>query len=260
MRTLDAGASNFSILVSDEQQHWVVRIDGVNPALHGLNRQAEWRILQDAAAHGLAPIPRYFNPELGALVYDYLPADAMQDCSMETLAELLRSIHSLAPRRHRVNLRERIGAYEKRARTIPSTIATTTLAQHGHMASLLSALDDEATDAVLCHNDLLRSNRLFSGGRLRALDWEYAAMASPWYELAVIIGGDQLTEDARDALVTAYLRRDPTASERDTLQAYITLYRYIELLWYLTLGRTVLSPQDYEARLSALLACTRSPA
>ena len=50
---LSPGASNFSILVTSCGQQFVVRIDGVNPAINGLNRQTEWRALQAAHDAGL---------------------------------------------------------------------------------------------------------------------------------------------------------------------------------------------------------------
>jgi len=58
---LSAGLSNFSVLVEADRQ-FVVRIDGIKPSAHGLNRQGEWRSLSAAHRAGLAPRPCYFNP------------------------------------------------------------------------------------------------------------------------------------------------------------------------------------------------------
>ena len=66
---LTGGLSNYSFKVRAHGDY-VVRIDGVNPQALGLNRQCEWRTLQDAHDAGLAPCPRYFNPDLGALVLE----------------------------------------------------------------------------------------------------------------------------------------------------------------------------------------------
>ncbi len=96
---------------------------------------------------------------------------------------------------------------------------------------------------MLCHNDLLRANRIYSAGRLWALDWEYCAMASPWYDIAVVINGDSLSAPDADALLNAYLGRAPHAEERDTLHQYGCIYRYLELLWYLALDKPVLEPR-----------------
>jgi hypothetical protein len=75
---LGDGLSNYSVQVASGDLHFVVRIDGIIPSQHGLNRQIEWRALSNAAAAELAPTPRYFNPDLGTLVCDFLPPDARQ--------------------------------------------------------------------------------------------------------------------------------------------------------------------------------------
>jgi len=110
---LGHGHSNFSVRATAQQRQFVVRIDGINPVLHGLNRRVEWRSLQSAHAAGLAPCPRYFNPDLGSLVCDYLPADDSQPDRMEDVGRLLRTIHRLPPRRHRLHLGERVRRYER---------------------------------------------------------------------------------------------------------------------------------------------------
>ncbi len=80
VRVLTPGVSNFSVLVQ-AQQHFVVRIDGLNPSAHGLSRQTEWRTLEAAHRAGLAPTPRYCNPELGSLVCDYLAPEDAHGCT-----------------------------------------------------------------------------------------------------------------------------------------------------------------------------------
>ncbi len=106
---------------------------------------------------------------------------------------------------------------------------------------------------MLCHNDLLRANRIYSAGRLWAVDWEYAAMASPWYDIAVVINGDSLSAPDTEALLNAYLGRAADERERDMLHQYGCIYRYLELLWYLALDKPVLEPGAIEEKSSALV-------
>ena len=91
---LGRGISNFSVLV-DAGQRFVVRIDGIDPAANGLHRQLEWRALQAASLAQLAPPPRYFNPELGSLVCDYLTPDPFQSQAPGEVGELLNRITEL---------------------------------------------------------------------------------------------------------------------------------------------------------------------
>jgi thiamine kinase len=253
VKILSPGISNFSVLV-EAQQRFVVRLDGQNPAAHGLSRQTEWRTLAAAHRAGLAPRPRYFNPELGSLVCDYLRPDAAQELRIADVAHLLRSIHALPARHHRLDLAERILRYEKQMEHRGRALDTAVRECRGQLAGLLAGLQQQAGPTVLCHIDLLRANRLYSGGKLWALDWEYCAMASPWYDIAVVVNGDELSAPETDALLEAYLGRAPHEEEHDALQQYGCVYRYLELLWYLALDKPVLSAETLAQKSAALLA------
>ncbi len=251
VRVLTPGISNFSVLV-EAGQLFVVRMDGLNPSAHGLSRQTEWRTLEAAHGAGLAPHPRYFNPELGSLVCDYLAPDDAQVPQIADVARLLRAIHQLPARHHRLDLAERILRYEKQLEHRGRVLGDDLLYYRVKVAQLLRALSGQPSDTVLCHNDLLRANRIVSAGRLWAIDWEYCAMASPWYDIAVVINGDSLSAPEADALLNAYLGRAPDASERDALHQYGCIYRYLELLWYLALDNPVLEPAAREEKSAAL--------
>jgi thiamine kinase-like enzyme len=256
---LGRGISNFTILV-DAGEQFAVRIDGVNPAANGLNRQVEWRALEAASDAGLAPAPRYFNPELGSLVCDYLTPDAEQPQDTGQLADLLRRIHQLPPRHHRLDLGERILRYQKQLSHRGEELPPTLVRLRPQLHEALDALQSQAGDLVLCHNDLLRANRLHSGGSLWALDWEYCAMGSPWYDLAVTICGDELDGEQAQALVRAYLGREPDVGERVQLRDYSFVYRYLELLWYLALEKAPAQKEGFIcSRLAALEAARRTP-
>ena len=249
-RELGPGLSNFSYLVSCGDRQWVIRLDGIQPATNGIHRQTEWRALHHAHERGIAPHPRYFNPDIGALVCDYLPPDPAPPCSLPDIAELLQSIHNLPPMRHRLDLRERIVRYEH-------LCASRAPVRHSELAAIKPALRNiteqchhDTQPPVLCHNDLLAANRIYSGGRLWALDWEYCAMGSPWFDLAALCCGDELPASQCDELLYLYLGGQPLVSEEAGFAGYRVLYRYLELLWHGSL-----SPEsvDWPAKLAALV-------
>ncbi len=230
--TITGGLSNHNFLVSAGHSRFVVRLDGIEPDRHGLNRQFEWRTLQSASEIDIAPVPRYFNPQLGALVVDYLEADAKQVIAADELAGLIRRIHSLPPGHHRVDIGQRIKRYQRRltreARPEPPA---------EHQRSLETVLHDvQKTDdgkRSMTHNDLLPANLRRSGGRLLALDWEYCGMGSPWFDLAVASIGQGLSASEQTLLLGYYLEAPPTDLHELTLKRYRYIARYIELLWHL---------------------------
>lgn len=226
---LPGGLSNHNFLVTAAEQVFVVRIDGISPRQHGLSRQAEYRALESAAAAGVAPVPCYFNPELGALVCQYLPADEAQRVTPDDLAVLCRQIHGLPRRNHRLDPGARVRRYcsllTRSGKPLPAR-------------ELRNEIDRilpqcQTPNPVLCHNDLLPANLLRSGGRLYALDWEYCAMGNPWFDLAVSGDGQGFSQSEFDGFLCAYLQRQPTANDFQQLALHRIVYRYLELLWHL---------------------------
>jgi thiamine kinase-like enzyme len=251
VRVLTPGVSNHSVLV-DAGALYVVRIDGLNPSAHGLCRQSEWRTLAAAYEAGLAPGPRYFNPDLGSLVCDYLEPDPARQTDNAEVGRLLRAIHQLPSRHHRLDLAERILRYEKQLEHRQRRSGAALQGCHDAVIDLLREVAASPSQTVLCHNDLLRANRIYSGGTLYALDWEYCAMGNPWYDIAVVTNGDSLTERETELLLTAYLGRMPDTQERHSLYQFSCIYRYLELIWYLALEKPVLGPELIEEKCVAL--------
>ena len=251
VRVLAPGLSNFTVLV-ESGQRFAVRIDGIRPGLHGLHRQGEWRALLAASRARLSPVPRYCNPELGSLVCDYLEPDARQGLVIADVAALLRNIHRLPTRHSRLDLRERIARYTRQLALRDAALAAAVAPWRRGVVELLDAPRRQPRTAVLCHNDLLRANRIYSSGKLWALDWEYCATGSPWYDLAVVVGGDGLDTTQSGALLEAYLARTPLPAEHQSLQRYTCIYRYLELLWYLAVRGAVPQGTTLQRKLDEL--------
>jgi aminoglycoside phosphotransferase (APT) family kinase protein len=232
IKSLDGGFSNHAFLV-EAATPFVVRIDGTDPNLHGLSRQAEWRALQSAGGSGIAPMPRYFNPELGSLVVDYLEPQAVASFDCQGTADLLRAIHALAPLHVRLDLGERLRRYLHQIRNRRAGLPQTMTALERRLPDLLAEIEQLAGQPVLCHNDLLPANRLLSGGRWWALDWEYCAMGNRWFDVAVVGWGEQLSTEQLEQLATRYLAREPTPQERRQLAVLTAIYGLLESAWYL---------------------------
>jgi thiamine kinase-like enzyme len=242
--------SNHNFLVSAAQRRFVIRIDGVIPHRHGLNRQAEFAALQSAASAGIAPFPRYFNPELGALVSDYIAPDPEQTLESKELASLCRRIHALPARRHRLDLPGRIRRYETLLQRADKQLPPITV------RTAIEALSEKSADldapAVLSHNDLLPANLIRSAGKLYAIDWEYCAMGNPWFDLAVVCAGQSYTGDKSNRFLEHYLQRKVTEGDREKLQSHSAIYRYIELLWHLTEKNPDEAASELQFRLPAV--------
>jgi thiamine kinase-like enzyme len=55
-----------------------------------------------------------------------------------------------------------------------------------------------------CHNDLLNANFIDDGARIRIVDWEYAGMGDPFFDLGNFAVNHELDGDAEAGLLAAY--------------------------------------------------------
>ena len=66
------------------------------------------------------------------------------------------------------------------------------------------ALLDAPIELLPCHNDLLNANFIDDGTRIRIVDWEYAGMGDPFFDLGNFSVNHDLTPDEDAILLEAY--------------------------------------------------------
>jgi thiamine kinase-like enzyme len=87
----------------------------------------------------------------------------------------------------------------------------------------------------LCHNDLLNHN-IMESDRAMLIDWEFAGMGDPWFDLAVVIEHHALGEKLGRQFLNAYLERKATDAELDRLWKNCEFYAVLLKLWMLRVG------------------------
>lgn len=76
------------------------------------------------------------------------------------------------------------------------------------IASLEEAAGPTAAAVAFCHFDPLPDNFVRDGERVWLIDYEYAAAGQPWMDLAILSMGCELTAEAEEKLLAAYLQQD----------------------------------------------------
>ena len=136
-----------------------------------------------AANQGLAPTVYHHSDNGGVVITDRL---SFTDVSVEAHAALCQQIHRLRPNASRLRLMDVVETYRAMAMRAESTHTTSLQVNRASrrqpIRQDLSQLDSESP--VFCHNDLSSHNVGWLGDRLLAIDWEYAAMGSPHYDVA----------------------------------------------------------------------------
>jgi len=217
----------------------------------GVDRAWEVRVLQSAAAAGLAPAVEYCDPQRGVLLSRWIDgrywsaAEVRCETNLRAIAALLRRLHALPvpdPAR-RMSPRDWIDHYAgERARSADEE------ALRSADEEALRSADEEALRgaarvrldrlgplplerAVVCHSDLHTGNLLDCGGALILLDWEYAHASDPWWDLAGWSANNDLEDEHRHALLSHYLGRAPAPGDGARLASLSWLYDYTCLLW-----------------------------
>ena len=228
MPLLPGGTSNHSFLVYNGDDPLVLRLDGIDPGHNGINREAEFRIQAAAATAGLAPRPRFCAAGKGILLVDYLAPDVEPRATRAAdIADMLRAIHGLHIAAPRLFFAARARHYYDFVWSFCDADSRLLLARlAGPLQRACHALDSDTHAAVVCHNDLTSANRLYHRGALYALDWEYAARGSRWFDLAVAAEAAGV-----DSVLETYLQRKPRAQERALMASAGDVAAYLDLLW-----------------------------
>ena len=93
--------------------------------------------------------------------------------------------------------------------------------------NLISKLYNSDTQLTLCHNDLTKPNILV-GDTISFIDWEYASLNDPHYDIATVFQAYNLNANQRDAFLIGY---NSAHIDLARVNEFITLTKFTERLW-----------------------------
>jgi aminoglycoside phosphotransferase (APT) family kinase protein len=204
---LSGGITNRNYRVRLGGEDYVLRVCGRDTELLGIDRDAECAATRAGHGAGVAPAVVAWLPEHRCLVTRFVHARPLEAAGVRArvagVAAALRAVH-----RSGVTVPATFSAFR-----IHEAYRDTSLARGGAVpsayaeAARVAAIIEAALPPeppVLCHDDLLTANLLDEGGRLWIVDWEYAGMGDPFFDLGnlSVNNGFQVDDDRR--LVEAY--------------------------------------------------------
>jgi thiamine kinase-like enzyme len=227
---------NFLITVAGRPDRYVIRLAGNDTHLLGISREVEHAATVAAAGVGVGPeVTAFIRPE-GYLVTRFIEGSPVSDEAVhrpETLArvgEALRRIHDGPPIPglfipFRIVEAYRALAAARGVAIPPEYELAMAFARRIELAFLANPVELRP-----CHNDLLNANFIDDGSRIRIVDWEYAGMGDPFFDLGNFSVNHGLTSDEDAEVLLAYereVRRERLA--RLTLMRTMSDFR--EAMW-----------------------------
>jgi thiamine kinase-like enzyme len=219
--------------VENDGASFVLRVDKAAAARLGLDRENERLVLSSLSTAGLVPAAEYFDAAGGVFLRPFLPgrswieADLAHDQNLARLAKLLRRLHALPPLGKTF---DPLAAAERYAAGLATEQAQDILQK----AAALWSESSPNSSTALCHNDLLCQNIIEAeDGQLMLIDWEYAAVGDPFFDLAIVVQHHGLQESRAGYFLESYLGRPATMAEQIHLSQKCRFYQHLLDLWNL---------------------------
>lgn len=233
IEVLAHGITNSNYVVDLGDERVVVRVPGNDTHLLGIDRSNEVVAGGLAAAVGVGPDVLVTDAATGCIVFRFIDGRAVSTTELAEepmlghFVETLRQVHHAGTtptiwNPYAVIRDHRDVAIERGAE--PPFDATFAL-------ELLARIEivRPFRPTVLGHNDLLNANFLFDD-RLRIVDWEYAGMSDPFFDLANVSVNNGFPVDSEIALLRHYVGElsDPVLS---TLHLMKIVSELREAMW-----------------------------
>jgi thiamine kinase-like enzyme len=242
------GLTNRNYLVRDGDEQFVARLCDDRQFL-GIDRRNE-RLCQIAACEaGVAPEVTHFEP--GMLVSRFLNARTLTNDDLQApdllarLAQIIRQVHSQGDQLTGEMLFfcpfQAIRTYTQTARKHNAVLPPDIDQLVEDSRQLLSQMSP--FQPTLCHNDLLAANIMDDGNRLWLVDWEYAGIGNPLFDLAGVSANAGLSERLEVQLIEACSGPVSDAVLRE-VRILKTASLLREALWAVI--QTVMSDLDFD--------------
>lgn len=232
---LTGGITNANFRIEVNGDIFVLRIPGADTELLGIVRSAECTVSKAAGEIGIGPEIFYVIEPEGYLVTSFIeghqpsPEELGQLNNIRRVADTISRIHEMDP------IPERFSPF--RVVEDSAEIAHRFNADFPDKFSWLLERMNAAETALLkipftprlCHNDLLNANFL-DDGQIRILDWEYAGMGDPVFDLANFSVHHEFS-DEQDRWLLEFYFGEVTAANWARIKLLKVISDFRESMW-----------------------------
>ncbi len=237
-KRLGDGPTNETWLVTHAQERYVLRLVKPLAASMALSLEQELHIARVAGQHNLtAPVVASCTT-LGIVLSRHLDGktwtakDLHDKKQLSRLANTLQRLHSLDCEVRPLNLRSTVTNYAQ--------LSVDPRADKW-AEKIFAQMEGISWRApVVCHNDVTAAN-VVDDGHVYLIDWEYAALGDPLFDLAVVVAHHELDENTTQHFLNAYLGGSDPKAHADLLR-WCLVYKSLLALWLSVLEAETSAP------------------
>ena len=211
VKRLEGGMSNYTYVVETRGKRYTYRVPG-KYAEKFVDRVEEWDNIQEVNKLGLNNATSYVEVISGEKLAEYVEGTIMSETDVVSYNDMsvkaLKQIHNSNLRFKDYNAFGRLADYERYCREMGFTHPKEYIELRGKLDQMRQAHAD--VPMVPCHCDYQPTNLVVSGDKLYVLDWEFAGMNDPFYDIACY---GNAGFDKALSLLEAYVGHKPTPQE-----------------------------------------------
>jgi thiamine kinase-like enzyme len=223
--------------VEGTSDRFVIRLAGNDTHLLGISREVEHAATVAAAGVGVGAEVIAFLRTEGILVSRFIEGTSVADLDIhapsviERVADSVRRFHD-GPAIPGLFVPLRVvEAYRALARDngvpIPAEYAiASAISRRIELALVMRPIELRP-----CHNDFLPGNLIDDGTRIRVVDWEYAGMGDPFFDLGNFSVNNELSADEDETFLRAYDGVDPSPDRLARLVVFRVVSDFREAMW-----------------------------
>lgn len=215
VKRLEGGMSNYTYVVESNGKKYTYRVPG-KYAEKFVDRVVEWENIQKIDTLHLNNATSYIEILSGEKLAEYVEGTIMSETDVVSYNNMsvsaLKKIHESDIVFKDYNAFGRLDEDERYCRETGFTHPKEYLDLRGKLDALRA--NYKTVKLVPCHCDYQPTNLVISGDKLFVLDWEFAGMNDPFYDIACY---GNAGFDKALSLLEAYVGHKPTADELSRL-------------------------------------------
>lgn len=233
------GMSNKNFKVTYEGKKYVLRVPG-NGAEGMVERKNEQINSMKACDIGITPPIRYFNPENGVKLTDYIEnAETLTASSIQTqsnlqkIAKIYQRLHNSGLKlNNEFNVFHEIKKYDKLIDKADAVMYDGWENVQPRIMALESHLRSLGTTLTACHNDGLYENFIKSEeGTVFLIDWEYSGMNDPMADFAALFLEAGFEKENENYILNIYFDGNIPPNTKEKILCYQILWDYLWAQW-----------------------------